>query len=99
MLNLEADTLSTHFLASNQLRLWLGSFAYRLMDWLSAWGCHGSERERATVATPAPEAIKSGGEGDCQRAAGVSPTPQCLSAVGVVSPLSRAADTLSPADG
>ena len=77
----------------------LGSFEYRLMDWLSAWGCHGSERERATVATPAPEAIKSGGEGDCQREAGVSPTPQCLSAVGVVSPLSRAADTLSPADG
>jgi len=44
------------------------------------------------VATPAPEAIESGGEGDCQRAAGGSPTQQCLSAAGVVSPLSRTAD-------
>ena len=49
VLDLEADTLGTHFLASNQLRLWLGSFAYFLMEWLRAWGCHGSELERATV--------------------------------------------------
>jgi len=31
-----SDTLSMHFLASNQLRLWLGCFAYLLMYWLSA---------------------------------------------------------------
>ncbi len=31
-----SGTLSTHFLASNQLRLWLGCFAYLLMHWLSA---------------------------------------------------------------
>ena len=52
VLDLEADTLGTHFLASNQLRLWLGSFAYFLMEWLRAWGCHGSELERATVPPP-----------------------------------------------
>ncbi len=92
VLDLEADTLGTHFLASNQLRLWLGSFAYLLMECLRAWGCLGSELARATVAPPAPEAIKSGGAGDCQRAAGVAPTQQCLSAAGLVSPLSRAAD-------
>ena len=92
VLDLEADTLGTHFLASNQLRLWLGSFAYFLMEWLRAWGCHGSELERATVPPPAPKAIQSGGAGDCQRTAGVSPTQQCLSAAGLVSPLSRAAD-------
>jgi hypothetical protein len=51
VLDLEADKLSTHFLASNQLRLWLASFAYLLMERLRAWGCHGTELARATVST------------------------------------------------
>ena len=51
VLDLEADKLSTHFLASNQLRLWLASFAYLLMERLRAWGCHGTELARATVGT------------------------------------------------
>jgi hypothetical protein len=49
VLDLEADKLSTHFLASNQLRLWLASFAYLLVERLRAWGCHGTELARATV--------------------------------------------------
>ena len=49
VLDLEADRLSTHFEASNQLRLWLASFAYLLMERLRAWGCHGTELARATV--------------------------------------------------
>jgi hypothetical protein len=49
VLDLEADKLSTHFLASNQLRLWLASFAYLLMERLRAWGCQGTELARATV--------------------------------------------------
>jgi hypothetical protein len=49
VLDLEADRLSTHFLASNQLRLWLASFAYLLVERLRAWGCRGTELARATV--------------------------------------------------
>lgn len=51
VLDLEADRLSTHYLASNQLRLWLASFAYLLLERLRAWGCHGTELARATVGT------------------------------------------------
>jgi Transposase DDE domain group 1 len=49
VLDLEADKLSTHFLASNQLRLWLASFAYLLLERLRALGCHGTELARATA--------------------------------------------------
>ncbi len=51
VLDLEADKLSTHFLESNQLRLWLASFAYLLLERLRAWGCHRTELARATVGT------------------------------------------------
>ena len=49
VLDLEADKLSTHYLASNQLRLWLASFAYLLLERLRALGCHGTELARATA--------------------------------------------------
>jgi hypothetical protein len=48
-LDLEADKLSTHFLASNQLRLWLACFAYLLIERLRALGCQGTELARATA--------------------------------------------------
>jgi len=48
-LDLEADKLSTHYLASNQLRLGLASFAYLLLERLRTLGCHGTELARATV--------------------------------------------------
>ncbi|MSU65394.1 MAG: IS1380 family transposase [Opitutus sp.] len=49
VLDLEADKLSTHFFASNQLRLWLASLAYLLLERLRAVGCHGTELARATA--------------------------------------------------
>lgn len=49
VLDLEADRLSTHYLASNQLRLWLASFAYLLLERLRTLGCHGTELARATA--------------------------------------------------
>ena len=49
VLDLEADKLSTHFLASNQLRLWLASFAYLLLERLRTLGCHGTELARASA--------------------------------------------------
>lgn len=50
-LDLEADKMSTHHLASNQLRLWLTTFAYLLLERLRTLGCRGTELARATVGT------------------------------------------------
>ncbi len=51
VLDLAADRMSTHHLASNQLRLWLAAFAYLLLERLRTIGCHGTELARATVGT------------------------------------------------
>jgi hypothetical protein len=50
-LDLKADRLSTHHLASNQLRLWLATFAYLLLERVRAWGLAGTELASATVGT------------------------------------------------
>lgn len=49
VLDLEADRMSTHYLASNQLRLWLATLAYLLLERVRAIGCAGTELARATV--------------------------------------------------
>ena len=49
VLDLKADRMSTHYLASNQLRLWLGTLAYLLMEQVRTLGCHGTELARATA--------------------------------------------------
>ena len=49
VLDLGADRMSTHHLASNQLRLWLASFAYLLMERVRTLGLHGTELAAATV--------------------------------------------------
>jgi hypothetical protein len=51
VLDLQADAMSTHYLASNQLRLWLAAFGYLLLERLRALGCHGTELARATAGT------------------------------------------------
>jgi hypothetical protein len=51
VLDLEADKMSTHYMASNQLRLWLAAFAYLLLERVRALGCHGTELARATAGT------------------------------------------------
>jgi hypothetical protein len=51
VLDLQADRMSTHHWASNQLRLWLAAFAYLLLERLRALGCRGTELARATVGT------------------------------------------------
>ncbi len=51
VLDLDADRMSTHHLASNQLRLWLATFAYLLLERLRALTCRGTELARATVGT------------------------------------------------
>ncbi len=49
VLDLEADRMSTHYMASNQLRLWLATFAYLLMERVRALGLYGTELAKATV--------------------------------------------------
>ena len=51
VLDLQADRMSTHHLASNQLRLWLATFAYLLLERLRALTCRGTELARATAGT------------------------------------------------
>jgi hypothetical protein len=48
-LDLQADRMSTHYLASNQLRLWLAAFAYLLLERLRTVGLAGTELAQATV--------------------------------------------------
>lgn len=51
VLDLKADRMSTHYLASNQLRLWLATLAYLLLERVRSIGCQGTELARATAGT------------------------------------------------
>jgi len=51
VLDLPGDRMSTHDLAGNQLRLWLATLAYLLMDRLRTLYLRGSDLARATVGT------------------------------------------------
>lgn len=49
VLDLQADRMSTHHLASNQLRLWLSAFAYLLIERVRSVGCRETDLARATA--------------------------------------------------
>jgi len=49
VLDLRADRMSTHHLASNQLRLWLATFGYLLLERVRTLGLAGTDLARATV--------------------------------------------------
>ena len=51
VLDLHADRLSTHHLASNQRRLWLAAFAYLLLERVRALGLAGTQLAQATAGT------------------------------------------------
>jgi hypothetical protein len=51
VLDLAGDRMSTHELASNQLRLWLATLAYLLLERLRALCLRGTELASATVGT------------------------------------------------
>jgi hypothetical protein len=48
-LDLQADRMSTHYLASNQLRLWFAALAYLLLERVRTLGLCGTELARATA--------------------------------------------------
>jgi hypothetical protein len=49
VLDLKADRMSTHHLASNQFRMWEATFAYLLLERLRCQSLGGTELERATA--------------------------------------------------
>lgn len=51
VLDLQADRMSTHHMASNQLRLWLATFAYLLVERVRTLTLAGTELAQATVGT------------------------------------------------
>jgi len=62
VLDLRADRMSTHYLASNQLRLWLAAFAYLLLERMRTWGLAGTELARATVGSVRLKLLKVAGQ-------------------------------------
>jgi hypothetical protein len=60
VLDLKADRLSTHYLASNQLRLWLATLAYLLLERVRTIGCRGTELARATAGSIRLKLLKVG---------------------------------------
>ena len=51
VLDLQADRMSTHHMASNQLRLWWSAFGYLLLERLRTLGCGQTDLARATAGT------------------------------------------------
>lgn len=51
VLDLEADRMSTHYMGSNQLRLWMSTLAYLLIERLRALTLKGTELANATAGT------------------------------------------------
>ena len=54
--------MSTHYLASNQLRLWLAAFAYLLLERMRTWGLAGTELARATAGSVRLKLLKVAGQ-------------------------------------
>ena len=61
-LDLFADRTSTHFLWSNQIRLWFSSVAYSLMQTLRRLGLEDTELERAQCGTIRLKLLKIGAQ-------------------------------------
>jgi len=59
-LDLDADRTSTHWMASNQLRLWFSAFALLLFQRLRTLGLQGTELAQATAGTIRQRLLKIG---------------------------------------
>jgi hypothetical protein len=59
-LDLDADRTSTHWVASNQLRLWFSAFALLLFQRLRTLGLQGTELAHATAGTIRQKLLKIG---------------------------------------
>jgi hypothetical protein len=61
-LDLRADRMSTHYLASNQLRLWLAALAYLLLERMRTLGLAGTPLARATAGSVRLKLLKVAGQ-------------------------------------
>ena len=61
-LDLRADRMSTHYLAGNQLRLWLAALAYLLLERMRTLGLAGTELARATAGSVRLKLLKVAGQ-------------------------------------
>lgn len=61
-LDLRADRMSTHYLASNQLRLWLATLAYLLLERMRALGLAGTDLAQATAGSLRLKLLKVAGQ-------------------------------------
>jgi len=61
-LDLRADRMSTHYLAGNQLRLWLATLAYLLLERMRSLGLAGTELAQATVGSVRLKLLKVAGQ-------------------------------------
>jgi hypothetical protein len=61
-LDLRADRMSTHYLASNQLRLWLATLAYLLLERMRALGLAGTDLAQATASSLRLKLLKVAGQ-------------------------------------
>jgi hypothetical protein len=61
-LDLRADRMSTHYLASNQLRLWLAAMAYLLLERMRTLGLAGTQLARATAGSVRLKLLKVAGQ-------------------------------------
>jgi hypothetical protein len=57
-LDLHSGRTSTHYLSSNQLRLWLSAFAYLLLERMRALGLRGTALARASLGTVRSKLLK-----------------------------------------
>ena len=58
VLDLKADRMSTHHLASNQFRMWEAAFAYLLLERLRCQSLGGTQLERATAGSVRLQLLK-----------------------------------------
>lgn len=61
-LDLRADRMSTHYLASNQLRLWLAALAYLLLERMRTLGLAGTALAQATAGSVRLKLLKVAGQ-------------------------------------
>ncbi|HZM02403.1 MAG TPA: IS1380 family transposase [Candidatus Saccharimonadales bacterium] len=61
-LDLRADRMSTHYLASNQLRLWLATLAYLLLERMRTLGLAGTDLAQATAGSVRLKLLKVAGQ-------------------------------------
>ncbi len=76
--------MSTHYMASNQLRLWFSTLAYLLVERLQALTLQGTDLAQCDGRNDPEKSAQSGGLGQSECAASLCATKQCVSVAEVL---------------